>query len=160
MTASSQFQQSLVGTNQRRKSTTTRKGSKEVNEALHFLSSLQHYCQSQINKCLAVALKSANLTLCWHILYLHLNRSKSTKFLKKGNKNLMSPHAPVPQENPGQDQIKFHLKKWQKRAQGGWFLRDKSMPMRETAKECCTKTNSPPHEGLNLIWSTKMRLKY
>lgn len=23
----------------------------------------------------------------------------------------MSPHAPVPQENPGQDQIKFHFKK-------------------------------------------------
>lgn len=48
----SQFQQhhclaQLVRTSQRRKPTATRKGSKEVNEAVHFLSSLRCYCQSQ-----------------------------------------------------------------------------------------------------------------
>lgn len=38
--------------------------------------------------------------LCRHMLYLHRNRSKLTKFSKKVNKNLMSPQTPVLQENP------------------------------------------------------------
>lgn len=122
MTATfSQFQQhhclaQLVKTSQRRKPTATRKGSKEVNEALRFLSSLQRYCQSQKQVNVWQLHLSLQVLHFAGMCYTHTwIEAPKPSFSKKETKIQWAPIPQLHKKAQGQDQIKFHFKKWWKR---------------------------------------------
>lgn len=91
---------------------------KEAKEALHFLSSLQHHCQSQINKHLAVVAKSADLSFAsMYYIYTWIDANQPS-FSKKETKIQWVPMPQFHKKTQGQDQIKFHLKKKVTRGEG------------------------------------------